>query len=214
MSGSIFADLSAEEHAQAAALLDGCATHAISVGDVRSAAAFQDAVFVFVEEGVVLVETLASSTSRAVVVDLAGAGTPLLPPGPAERLRALTDVTWIAVTSPALARLLRIPGVAGAVVEHLAGRVRESRESLALEGAVHHLDRLRSKLLHLARSHGRVMAANGVRLDLPLTHDLLAHMVGSSRSTVTRALAELESEGFLRREGRSLVLIVAPEDLA
>lgn len=210
----MFTELPAEEQAQASEVLENCKTQAISTGDVRPAAAFQGAALVFIEEGVVLVETLPSSTSRAVAVDLAGPGTPLLPPAQAERLRALTDVQLMAVASDTLDRLLRIPGVAAAVVERLADQVRESRESLSLEGAVHHVDRVRAKLLHLARSHGRVVAAGEVRLELPLTHDLLAHMVGSSRGTITRALAELESGGFLRRHGRSLVLIIPPEDLA
>ncbi len=210
----MFTDLPDEEQMLATAVLENCATHSVPAGDVRPAAAFQGETFVFVEEGVILVETLPSSTGRAVALDLAGPGTPLLPPAQAERLRALTDVQLIAITSHALGRLLRIPGVAAALVERLAEQVRESRESRSLEGAVHHLDRVRIKLLHLARSHGRVLAGGGVRLDLPLTHDLLAHMVGSSRGTVTRALAELESEGFLRRQGRSVVLMIAPEDLA
>ena len=121
------------------------------------------------------------------------------------RLKTITPLT--------LARLLRIPGVAAVLVERLVELLRESYEALSLEGEVHHVERVRAKLLQLARSHGKV-AGGGVRLDLPLTHDLLAQTVGSSRATVTRALAELQTEGFLRRDGRSLVLVIQPEYLA
>ncbi|HSP74458.1 MAG TPA: helix-turn-helix domain-containing protein, partial [Gaiellaceae bacterium] len=67
-------------------------------------------------------------------------------------------------------------------------------------------------LLQLARDHGRV-AARGIRLDLPLTHELLADMIGSSRETVTMALAELQREGFVSRSGRFYRLDVAPDEL-
>jgi CRP-like cAMP-binding protein len=53
-----------------------------------------------------------------------------------------------------------------------------------------------------------------VRLDLPLTHALLGEMVGSERETVTRAVDQLESAGFLSREGSHYRLHVAPDALA
>lgn len=212
MTGSMFTDLPDDEQARAGVVLESSATHVIQLGAVRSAAAFQDATVLLVEEGVALVETLSSTSSRAVVVSLAGSGTPLLPPALAERLIALSDVRLKAITPQTLDRLLRIPGVAAVLVDRLAEVLRESYESLSLEGEVHHVERVRAKLLQLARNHGRV-AEGGVRLDLPLTHDLLAQMVGSSRATVTRALAHLQAEGFLRRDGRSLVLAIRPDEL-
>jgi len=208
----MFADLPEDEQARASLVLESCATQALVLGAVRAAAAFQDATFLFVEEGVALVETLSSTSNRAVVVSVAGPGTPLLPPGVAERLIAMTDVRLKAITPQTLDRLLRIPGVAAVLVERLAELLRESYESLSLEGEVHHVERVRAKVVQLARSHGRV-AEGGVRLVLPLTHDLLAQMVGSSRATVTRALAQLQAEGFLRRDGRSLVLTIRPDEL-
>jgi CRP-like cAMP-binding protein len=213
VTSSMFTDLSDEEQKRAAALLEDCSTQTMRPGGVRSAASFDDTTFLFVEEGVALVETLSSRPNRPIVVSLAGSGTPLLPPARTERLIALTDLSLKTITRPTLDRLLRIPGVAAVVVERLAEQLRESRESLSLEGEVHHLERVRAKLLQLARSHGKV-GGDGVRLDLPLTHDLLAQMVGSSRATVTRSLADLQGEGFLRRDGRSLVLIIQPENLA
>jgi hypothetical protein len=65
---------------------------------------------------------------------------------------------------------------------------------------VRHVERVRRKLLQLARDYGRV-TSNGVKLDLPLTHALLGEMVGSERETVTRAIDQLESSGFLTRDG-------------
>src|SRR5262245_46160978 len=55
---------------------------------------------------------------------------------------------------------------------------------------------VRRKLLHLAESYGRVVG-DGIRIDFPVSHTLLADMIGSSRETVTRALYELQRRGFV-----------------
>ena len=99
------------------------------------------------------------------------------------------------------------------MVEALEGELRERQESLAQFSSVRHVDRIRDKLLQLARTHGRVVPG-GVRIDLPLTHELMGEMVGSARETVTWAFSELAREGFLSREGRTYRLAVAPEALA
>jgi CRP/FNR family transcriptional regulator len=69
---------------------------------------------------------------------------------------------------------------------------------------------VRRQLLELAREHGRVRR-DGIRIDLPLTHDLIADMVGCARETVTRAFDELQREGFVERCGPSYQLRVRPE---
>jgi CRP-like cAMP-binding protein len=71
---------------------------------------------------------------------------------------------------------------------------------------------VRRKLLQLARSYGRV-GRDGVRIDFPISHSLLAEMVGSSRETVTRALDELQRAGFVARSGHSYRLLVSPESI-
>jgi CRP/FNR family cyclic AMP-dependent transcriptional regulator len=52
---------------------------------------------------------------------------------------------------------------------------------------------------------------------LRVTHDLtqeeLAHLIGASRETVNKALANFTNRGWLRVDGRS-VLIFEPERLA
>ena len=90
--------------------------------------------------------------------------------------------------------------------------LRDRQESLRHFANVRHVERVREKLLQLARVHGRV-GPGGVRLDLPLTHELLAEMVGSRRETVTFALADLQKEGFVAREGRTYVVRISPADL-
>jgi CRP/FNR family transcriptional regulator, cyclic AMP receptor protein len=79
-------------------------------------------------------------------------------------------------------------------------------------GSVSPVERVRERLAQLARAHGRV-SGTGIVLDLPLTHELLAWMVGSARETVTVALARLADEGFVAREGRRYRLNVPAETL-
>ena len=172
-----------------------------------------DAALLVVEDGKVLVVGVRAATTRRMVVAVADAGSVLLPPAPAERLEAVTDARLRVVSGDSQAALLRRPEAAAAIVAALGEQLRERHESLAQFSSVRHVDRVRDKLLQLARTHGRVVPG-GVRLDLPLTHELMGEMVGSARETVTWAFAELAREGFLSREGRTYRLAVAPEALA
>jgi CRP-like cAMP-binding protein len=72
---------------------------------------------------------------------------------------------------------------------------------------------VRGKFLQLARAHGRVVKG-GVLVDLPLTHDLIAESIGSTRETVTLALRELMRSGFVSRVDRRYRLSISPEDLS
>jgi CRP-like cAMP-binding protein len=74
------------------------------------------------------------------------------------------------------------------------------------------VERVRETLLRLACEFGKV-DGRGVRIDLPLTHELLAEMVCSARETVTRAVDELECEGFVMREAGGYRVSVDPKHL-
>jgi hypothetical protein len=64
-------------------------------------------------------------------------------------------------------------------------------------------DRLRAELRDLAARFGRDMPG-GRRIELPLTQDVLAELVGSARETVNRALRGLAKETWF--EGRTYVV--------
>jgi DNA-binding IclR family transcriptional regulator len=66
--------------------------------------------------------------------------------------------------------------------------------------------------VQLAQHFGRVRP-DGIRLEFPLTHGLLADMIAPARETVTRCLDELERDGFLVRDGHSYRLLISPEAL-
>ena len=129
-----------------------------------------------------------------------------------EPLAVQTD--WL-VLSPArvavldhhfVARLAPWPAVGAGLAGRLSERV---RQQAALQ-AIGHLPRADTRLLLtfwiLAERLGTVRS-DGVVVRLPLTHSVLATLIGSHRPTVTIALRTLADDGLLRRCSRDEWLI-------
>ena len=66
-------------------------------------------------------------------------------------------------------------------------------------------DRLWMLFWELADRYGRVHS-DGVHVDLPLTHEVLSHLVAARRPSVSGALTKLAEQGRLSRNGRGWVL--------
>jgi CRP/FNR family transcriptional regulator len=66
--------------------------------------------------------------------------------------------------------------------------------------------RIRGTLLQLSRRHG-VPDRRGIIIDLKITHQELAGMVGTSRETVSRTIAQLQRDGILLVEGRRIIIL-------
>jgi hypothetical protein len=190
-----------------------CPRLELEVGATLAPHDLADIALVVVDNGLVVLRTAVPGTTRRTVTCHAGAGALVLPPAEDERLVALTDATLVAITRRTRDELLEEPDAARLLLDGLAETLRQKHATIASMSRLHHVDRVREKLLELGRAHGRV-GRDGIRLDFPLTHDLLGEMTGSARETVTRALDELQREGFVVRRGRTYSLHVAPEDLA
>jgi len=65
--------------------------------------------------------------------------------------------------------------------------------------------RLAGQLLDLAERHG-TGSADQVTIDMPLSQDELASLVGTSRSTLTRALAGWRRRGFIQTGYRKIAI--------
>jgi CRP/FNR family transcriptional regulator, cyclic AMP receptor protein len=169
--------------------------------------------FVLVEDGLVVLRSAIPGSARRTITCHAGANALVLPPAEDESLSALTDATLVIISTADRERLLEAPLSARLLVDGLAETLRQKHAAVASMSRLHHVDRVREKLLELARDHGRV-GRDGIRLDFPLTHDLLGEMTGSARETVTRALDELQREGFVERRGRTYSLRVSPDELS
>lgn len=165
-----------------------------------------------IEDGIAVLAA-PSAAQRPMVVAFAAPGSILLAPAPQERLEALSDLRVTLVTASAKLQLLKIPGAAAVILDGVANGLRHCQESLSHFASLRHADRVRHKLLQLARVYGKV-GSNGVSLDLPLTHELLADMVGSTRETVTRTLSQFDREGLVRRERGRFQLAARPDSFA
>ena len=65
--------------------------------------------------------------------------------------------------------------------------------------------RITLTLLKLAKTHGMEEEA-GTAIALPLTHQILADMIGTSRETVTRHLGHLKRHGLVSQRGRTFLI--------
>jgi len=98
-------------------------------------------------------------------------------------------------------RVSRWPTISAQLLSRVARRARY----LGLTHTVTHLPRMDDRLLLLfwllAERWGRVNP-QGVSIRLPLTHEVLAMLVGAQRPTVTVALKRLAAEGLLERKSQ------------
>jgi biotin operon repressor len=163
-----------------------------------------------VEDGFVVVRATPSGRSRSIITCEGGPGRLVLPPSADEVLFGLSASRLVAIPGEALDDLLAVPVVAQVLLEHLASTLGLQQEAIGNFANTRHIDRVRRKLLQLGRAYGRV-SREGVRIDFPVSHVVLAEMIGSSRETVTRALDELQRTGFVERSGHTYRLLVSPE---
>lgn len=189
-----------------------CPAVMLPAGVRRSAAELPAARLFVVEEGIVLTRSFAADGVRSMIVTRSGPGSILPPPAADEYLQSLTDAWLTAVPHAAWRRLVEVPAIAELVVSGLEETLARQRQAARSLAGIRNTDRVRSQLLELAAEHGRV-CTNGVRIDLPITHDLIADMVGCARETVTRAFDELQRDGFVERRNGAYHLLVTPESL-
>jgi CRP/FNR family transcriptional regulator, cyclic AMP receptor protein len=194
---------------EAAEILAACPTIELAAGEPYFRSSLPAGALLIVERGFVVLRVAPPRMNRSIITCEAGPGRVVLPPASDEVLLGLVDSELTVLTQEALDALLALPGAARTLLEQLAGTLGQEQEAIGNFGSRRHIDRVRRKLLQLARDYGRV-ARDGVRIDFPLSHSVLADMVGSSRETVTRSLDELQREGFVARRGHSYRLLVSP----
>jgi CRP/FNR family cyclic AMP-dependent transcriptional regulator len=97
-------------------------------------------------------------------------------------------------------------GIVVAVTKQVGSRLKR------IESRVEHLvfrsvpSRVAGILLELAEDFGR-RETHGLVIEFAISQEELATLVGASRQAVNTSLRELEREGAIRRDGRSLVLL-------
>jgi hypothetical protein len=192
--------------------LESCPTVELEARRTVGLGELQAACVLVIARGFVLLTARRAGRRRPVVLSLAGPGAVLPPLAPGEELAGLTDASVIVVPAALHELLVSLPGISAMLMDGLIDSLAERQESLANAIGGNHAERLRRKLFQLARLYGRV-CRDGIAIDLPLTHELLAQMIGSARETVTCILADFQREGLLVRNGRAYRLTVSPDAL-
>ena len=132
----------------------------------------------------------------------------LFDPGPrTATATSVTDSTLASLDHDDLRPLLlERPAVAVHLLRALAQRLRRTNEAMADLVFSDVPGRVANALLGLAEKFG-VADADGVRVQHDLTQEELAQLVGASRETVNKALSEFANRGWLRLEGRTVLLL-------
>jgi DNA-binding MarR family transcriptional regulator len=175
-------------------------------------ASFSNAALLVVEDGFVVLRATFPELSRSVITCEAAAGGLLLPPSTEEALFGIGPSRVRLVSPEGLDKLLGPAAGAQRVVEQLMLALSQRQEAIANFAPTRHLARVQRTLSQLAHRHGHVVP-EGLRIEFPVSHALLAEMIGSSRETVTRALDELQRTGFVTRRGSTYVVRASPESL-
>ena len=132
----------------------------------------------------------------------------LFDPGPrSATATAVIDTTVVALSHADLLRWLEgRPVVAQGLLNQLASRLRKANDVVADLVFSDVPGRVAKALLDLASRFGR-QADDGVHVNHDLTQEELAQLVGASRETVNKALADFASRGWIRLEPRSVVIM-------
>ena len=134
----------------------------------------------------------------------------LFDPGPrTATATVLTDARLASLAHAALRPWLNDrPEIAEQLLRVLARRLRRTNDALADLIFTDVPGRVAKALLELAERFG-TQEGEGVRVHHDLTQEELAQLVGASRETVNKALADFASRGWMRVDSRAVTILDA-----
>jgi CRP/FNR family cyclic AMP-dependent transcriptional regulator len=91
------------------------------------------------------------------------------------------------------------------IINVLCARLRQVWQTQSMSSSAAEA-RIRLGIHQLANRHG-IRDSHGIIIDLRITHQELAEMVGTSRETVTRVLAQLKRQGVIEINQRRITLL-------
>jgi CRP-like cAMP-binding protein len=92
------------------------------------------------------------------------------------------------------------------VLEEIFRHIQQTEELLCVIRQSRTYERLLQLLMWLARKFAR-QVEQGKLIDLRLTHQDLAEVIGTTRVTVTRLLSVFEQQGIIHRPRRNLIVV-------
>lgn len=153
-----------------------------------------------------------------VAAELLTAGDLLRPRSPDERAATVeADTDWHVLAAARLAlldggwmqRMAPYPEVGAALGRRALERCHRLLATMSIAAERRLEVRLWTLLWQIAERHGRVHA-DGVYLDFPLSHELLGHLTGARRPSVSTAVQRLVEADRVRRHGRGWLLMGEP----
>ena len=121
----------------------------------------------------------------------------------------LTDARLASLDQASLRPWIRDrPEIAEQLLRVLARRLRRTNDALADLIFTDVPGRVAKALLNLAERFG-TQEADGVRVHHDLTQEELAQLVGASRETVNKALADFAGRGWMRVDSRAVTILDA-----
>ncbi|WP_164848271.1 Crp/Fnr family transcriptional regulator [Halobacteriovorax sp. HLS] len=72
-------------------------------------------------------------------------------------------------------------------------------------------ERLAELLLVLKKTHGTELADGKVKLDIKLTREEMATMIGTANETLIRFISEFKDEGLIEQDGKTLIIVKEEE---
>ena len=119
---------------------------------------------------------------------------------------AAEETTLLTLSGREFMSVLRAnPAMSLAVLQTVVGRLRETTRRM---GSLIFLDtasRVGNYLAAIAKKQGKRLADGSVLVTRP-TQQEIAHYIGASRETVSRALSDLEHHGLIRMIGKKVIL--------
>jgi CRP/FNR family transcriptional regulator, cyclic AMP receptor protein len=128
-------------------------------------------------------------------------------PGPrTSNATAVTEVRAVAIDRDALrAWVAEHPAVTEQLLTVLARRLRHTSSDITDQMLTDVAGRVAKRLLQLAQRFG-VLEHGALRVTHDLTQEEIAGLIGSSRETVSKVLAGFARRGWIRVEGKSVVI--------
>lgn len=130
-----------------------------------------------------------------------------------DRKKRSADISTVGDTEVAVLRgadfislLKKHPQMAIKVISILSRRLRFADEQIESLGFFDVSRRLTKKLSQLTEEFGK-KRKEGILIDLPLTHQELANLVGTSRETITRILNHFKKRGLIKVEKRKIIIL-------
>lgn len=120
--------------------------------------------------------------------------------------QACTECEVASLSQPAFKQFIGAhPQVAMLVIELLACRLRVLGDMLLNLAADDVTTRVLKMLMRLSARYGRE-TSGGIRLDIHLTHQEIADMIGATRQTVTAVLGDLRRQGAVHVEDHCICI--------